>query len=96
MFLTGLLGGACASARVPAEEHGNREQEAEDPAGRASGPQPTGEEGTGVRSSGASGAAVSKAIRGQCLLCLLWEDHRIKSYFINSDPYVSSYFSGQA
>lgn len=61
--LSGLPGGACAPARVPAEEHRNGEQEAEGPAGGATEPQPAGEEGAGGRRPGASGATVSDVDR---------------------------------
>lgn len=58
-MLSGLPGGACALARVPAEERRDGEQEAEGPTGGTAESQPTGEEGAGGHSPGASGAAVS-------------------------------------
>lgn len=72
--LSGLPGGACALAWVPAEERWNREQEAEGPTGGAAESQPPGKEGTGGHSAGASGAAVSDVEIPQCKveICEIW------------------------
>lgn len=59
-MLSGLPGGARASARVTAEEHGDGEQEAKGPAGGAADAEPAGKKGTGGHSLGASGATVSE------------------------------------
>lgn len=61
--LSGLPGGACAFARVPAEECWNREQAAKGPTGGAAESQLGGEKGTGGHSPGAPGAAVSDVER---------------------------------
>lgn len=61
--LSGLPGGACAFARVPAKECWNREQKAKGPTGGAAESQPGGEKGTGGHSPGAPGAAVSDVER---------------------------------
>lgn len=63
-MLSGLLRGACASAGIPAEEHRDRKQEAEDSAGGATEPEPTRKTGARrchPRTSGATVSGLSEA-----------------------------------